>query len=117
MVSYMGHDLRMVDASCSGLMDELEPDRFNIPREAEPAAPLGGGVAPFASVHAMSGALDPLTSPCPLPFNLIPSVPEAEVVIDEVIAESLVERDEESSKGVGETPELIALPPPGEPLS
>lgn len=113
MVSYIGHDLRMDEANCNGLIEAFEPDRLgpmavvvvaacSVRREAGPVSPLFGGTAPFdmsalplvypfRTPRTLLSDLEGEDEESAVPFNL------AVVATVGVMAGSLEERDEDRS--------------------
>lgn len=113
MVSYIGHDLRMVEANCNGLMEAFEPDRLgpmavvvvaacSVRREDGPVSPLFGGptpfdmsallfVYPFRRPRTLLSDLEGEGEVSAVPFSL------AAVATVAVMAGSLEERDEDRS--------------------
>lgn len=96
IVSYMGHDLRMVEASCNGLMEALEADRFGPKAEAEAACSMRRdawptrlpfcGTAPFGSANMSELALLVVGFPFTVPRTLLSNL----------AGEGAAEEDEES---------------------
>jgi hypothetical protein len=109
IVSYMGHDLRMVDASWRGLIEAFEGDLlapvagFSVRREASPAtSPPVCEATPLFCTYDMSAL--PLAYPfkcsgalqSPLELSGVPlSLVDAEVVVG--MTGSLEERDDGKS--------------------
>ena len=108
IVSYIGQDLRIVDANCNGLIEEFEPDRLGPAGafwDAWPAMPPFCSAAPFDCPYMSAlPLLCPFTGPRTFPSGLEheeegsadPLSLDA-VAMVEVMAGSLEERDEDKS--------------------
>ena len=93
IVSYMGHDLRMVEASCNGLMEALEADRFgpeaaaeaacSMRRDAWPTRPPFCATAPFGSANMSELAFPVVGFPFTVPRTLLSNLADEGEAEDE----------------------------------